>query len=205
MPPLYDHMVAQHPFAGGADTLQGTLRAQVAGIGLELHPDAAHPVEGVGQQQQLGLGVDAGALPLLAEPGPAYLECAMLGPYVQIAGTAHHPALGFLHDRDGYLGRVLQRLLDPLAHIRHVDKTGAGHEGPVGGHAAPVVKALGMLHGKRFQADPLSLQHDPLPVRGRHAAAEYETRAVVQGRMTVEPVVFLPSRSRWAWPTSASG
>ena len=94
-------MLAQNPLAGRSYAFQRPLGAQVAGVGLELHPQATQALQGMGQQQQFYLGVDAGALPLLAQPGPADLQRAVRRPDSQVAGAAHHLVLALLDNDKG--------------------------------------------------------------------------------------------------------
>jgi hypothetical protein len=85
----------------------------------------------MGQQQQFRLGVYRCALPFLTQPGPADFQGAVLGPDIEVAGTAHRLALLGFHDGERQLVRRFKRLVDPLSSVRQVDKTAAGHEGPV--------------------------------------------------------------------------
>ena len=63
-------------------------RALVAGVGLELDPDAAERLEGVRQHQQLRLDVDAAAPGRRVEPGPADLDDAVEGAHIEEASAA---------------------------------------------------------------------------------------------------------------------
>ncbi len=58
----HDRVVAQDALEGRADPQQGRPRPLVAGMGLELDPFGVERLERVGQLEQLGLAVRAGAL-----------------------------------------------------------------------------------------------------------------------------------------------
>src|SRR5829696_4492978 len=86
-----DHVVPEHPLELGRDRRQGGPRALVAGIGLELDPDAAQRLESVLEHQQLRLDVGAGPPGARLEPGPADLDGAILAAHVEIAAAAYRP------------------------------------------------------------------------------------------------------------------
>ena len=73
-------VVAQDPFEAGADAADGVTTALVAGVRRQRHADHAPALEGVGQQQQLGLGVDRRALGVGRQPGAADLDLVRLLP-----------------------------------------------------------------------------------------------------------------------------
>ena len=77
--------MAQRAFEVGTDALDGATAALVAHVGRQRHPGDAPHVEGVDEQQQLGLGVDRRALSVGRQPGPADLD---------LVGLRRDPATG---------------------------------------------------------------------------------------------------------------
>ena len=62
-------------------------RALVAGVGLQLDPDAAERLEGVREHQQFRLDVDPGPPHRRVEPGPTDLDHAVVAPHVRGSGS----------------------------------------------------------------------------------------------------------------------
>src|SRR4051794_35268147 len=67
-------VVAQDPLQPAADALDGPPAALVAVIGGDGDPVDAPDLEGMGEQQQLGLGVDGGPLHVSGQPRAADLH-----------------------------------------------------------------------------------------------------------------------------------
>src|SRR6266542_2215490 len=65
------HVAAQGAFAHRAQPLDGLLRAQIPGVGLERHAHAAEPLEAVLEEEQLGLRVGGRSPVLPGEEGGA--------------------------------------------------------------------------------------------------------------------------------------
>src|SRR6266849_9181729 len=57
-----DGMVPQDAIQLRTEPLDGATTLFIHEVGTKLHCDAAHDVEGVGEQEQLGLGVQGGSL-----------------------------------------------------------------------------------------------------------------------------------------------
>src|SRR3954447_1843407 len=148
-----DLVFAEHPFAPGAELLDGPLALQVVAIGRELDPQGAQVLEGVPQQQELALRIDAGPLEGLGDPGAADLQPAVLGTDVEIARGPQRLARPPVEDdeeqgvrlgeaeadpvREGFEARVAQRVQGVLEELE---------PGP-GPHPRRV------LQGQRLQAD----------------------------------------------------
>src|SRR5207248_4050960 len=112
------------------------LRLEVAGVGLELHAGGAQLLEGVAEQEVLGLGVEAGPLPRLAQPGAADLQAAVPPTDVQVGGDAHGPATRLLdlgEEDDFATGLLLEPAGDVFFHA-------GGRVGRVDRHPAPDVR-----------------------------------------------------------------
>src|SRR6185295_13013762 len=58
----HDAVVAQNAVELGAETLDAAPALLIEDVRAELHGDAVERLEGVGEQQQLALGVEVGAL-----------------------------------------------------------------------------------------------------------------------------------------------
>ena len=82
--------------------LSKTPRAGVAGVRFQLHPGKAQFVEGATEQQIFGLGVDAAALEIRQDDGPADLHRRVVPAQVQVAcGPGQFPLESF--DHKGFL------------------------------------------------------------------------------------------------------
>src|SRR5918996_758430 len=85
----YDHVLAEDPLEAGRERLERRARALVARFRLELDPQAAELLEGVAEEEILGLHVDAGSPDPARVPGVADLEAAVLGAKRQGARAPH--------------------------------------------------------------------------------------------------------------------
>ncbi len=123
---------------------------------------AAERVERMAHHEQLGGGVDVGALHAPGVPRPADLHALHGGQDVVVAGGAQHFAAGLFDDREGEavaLGTAFQRGLDVGAGVGRL-----GH----GGDAQRPQLAVGRRGGEarfvgereRLQADAAVLQDD---------------------------------------------
>lgn len=83
-----DHVVAEGAFAGGAEFGDGVLGVGVAGVAFELDADGAQCVEGVGEHEELGLGIDARAAVGGGDPRCADLQAAVFGADLHEGGGA---------------------------------------------------------------------------------------------------------------------
>lgn len=83
-----DHVVAEGAFAGGAEFGDGALGVDVAGVAFELDADGGQGVEGVGEHEEFGLRVGAGAAEVRGDPCGADLEAAVLGADLHEGGGA---------------------------------------------------------------------------------------------------------------------
>ena len=81
-------MVAEGAFVLGSELAHGGLGAQVFVVGLEADAAEVEGFEGVGELEELGLGVYAGSVVVGAEPGVAYFYGAVLKVEVDVAGAA---------------------------------------------------------------------------------------------------------------------
>jgi hypothetical protein len=108
-------MAADHAVLPGAQAFDGALAGEVEVVGAPAHHMAAELVKGVPHHQQLGGGVDVGALHALAVPGVANLHPAHGRQDVVEAGAAQHQAAGVVQHSKGKavaLGASFQRGLD---------------------------------------------------------------------------------------------
>ncbi len=94
-------MPPQGALGPGTEPGDGVLRALVEVVGLPLDPAHAQFLEGVGEQQQLGLGVDGAAPDRAAVPGPADLQALVPGVPVHVGGPADGPAGAQVDDGEG--------------------------------------------------------------------------------------------------------
>jgi hypothetical protein len=111
-------VVAQDALERGADAQEGSPRAFVSGMGLELDPFGAERLEGVPQLEVLGLPVRATALEGRPDPGPTDLEPSVLGGDRHEPGTADGPVARRVDGRERHLGPgrgVGQRRIEPGA------------------------------------------------------------------------------------------
>src|SRR5437868_13255977 len=72
-------MPPEDALAYRAKTFDGSLRAQIAVIGLQCHPCRPKIIEGVGELQQLGFRVNCRSLVRRCNPGPPDLDAAITG------------------------------------------------------------------------------------------------------------------------------
>ena len=84
-----DHMLAQNTFFNSAESLNGMLGAQVAGVGFELYAYTAKLLKGVSQQQIFAFGVDRSALVGDGIPGTTDLDGEIWGVDVEVAGGSN--------------------------------------------------------------------------------------------------------------------
>jgi hypothetical protein len=124
-------------------------RALVAGVGLELDANGAEALEGMLEQQQLRLDVDAGAPDLAREPRPADLEPPMLGHDREVASRADREAVA----QDGEDGVVLLRecVGEPVVEPRR-------EPAPDRRVRSRRPQPLDMLRAKRLQRDEPALE-----------------------------------------------
>ena len=78
----------EHPFPCGTQAGNGPLRAFIAAVALQLHPQCLQAVKGMAQQAEFGGGIDMAALKIPPQPGVADLQAAMGGANVKQSGTA---------------------------------------------------------------------------------------------------------------------
>ncbi len=93
-------MVAKDALERRPDAEQGTARALVPGVGLELHALGVERLERVGQLEQLRLPVRAAALVRRPDPRPADLEPSMLGRDGHESGAADGPTARLVNGRE---------------------------------------------------------------------------------------------------------
>ena len=86
-------------------------------VGLEFHADAVPDFKSVLQHQELGFGVDGGALPGFADPRPADLHPMVGRIDIAEARGAHH-LIGGLLDRDKGQGDAQFLSVERGAHVR---------------------------------------------------------------------------------------
>src|SRR5262249_38905403 len=117
---LQPQVLAEYALPDRPQPGDGCPRSQVAAVGLALHPHRVQAFEGMAQEQELGLGVDAAALPGFAEPGGADLQATIADAAVQAlpgglpaVGTAFRPAprLGRYADSGGLLSGSIKVVL----------------------------------------------------------------------------------------------
>jgi hypothetical protein len=88
----------------GAEAFDGAAALLIHEVGAELDGDAGEGVEGVGEEEELGLGVEGGALDAAGVPGGADLEAAVEGVDVHVGGHADGLAGGAVEDGEGEHG-----------------------------------------------------------------------------------------------------
>src|SRR4051812_1901958 len=167
-----DHVLAEDALELGAQRDQGAARALVARVGLELHAAGAERLEGVAQQQQLGLRVDprpphGRRVPRVSdlEAQVRALECEEPRRAGDRPVRAHREGRLLSHPR-----RV-GRLAEPRAE-------GGGRRRRVGRQPLPDARVLGgrpqlprMLVAQRLEDDPPAGQHDGCPRPADHDGA----------------------------------
>ena len=117
-------MVADGAFVDGADGLEGQLGFLVGGVGFEAYAEQVERVEGVGELEELGFGVDAGAAPGAGQPGVADFYRAVLEVEVEETSRAYElvglTVAGFLDGDPGQRTAGIfgvERCLDPTAKV----------------------------------------------------------------------------------------
>lgn len=157
---MQNHVVAQDAFLHRADAQDGGARFFVQAVGFQFNPDRAQGFKGMGHQQQLGLGVGAGALVALRQPGPADLQPAVGALDVGEAGAADDFATGLVKNGEGKRGALaleVEGLRDPVAQLGLVAALGLS-PAPDFGVVGDCGQALEVVGGQRFKADDGTLQ-----------------------------------------------
>ena len=158
-------MVAHDPFLGRAQLLHGGLAAGVAHVDHELHPDGA-ALEGVGQQEALGLRIGRAGAGLGADEGGADLDAPMQAADGQEAGGADADLVFLTDDQVAHpLAALALRLhlgpplVEPLAAA--VDR----HDLPALGVAVEGrAQALAVVGSHRFEPDVGAFEGNELQV-----------------------------------------
>ena len=155
-------VVAQHAILFCAQPRDGGARGMVEPTGFETDANAAHRLERMPQQQQLGFSIQAAALHAPLVPGVADVQARHACIQCVVAGTAHYLARRVLdHERQRRCLRLrLQRRSDITLHItrrRHV--------------AVPAARqfAIAQCLPQRWHVRHLQrLQHDVPAMQFRH-------------------------------------
>lgn len=174
-------VTAQDAFALRSEAGDGGLGAGVEVVRLELDPAHAEVFEGVGEQEQLGLGVD-GAAPVRAPvPGPADLQAFVGRADVQVRGPAHGPAASEVDDGEGDVLAALRRLqhgVERGAQLLLRPRRGAALPAP---HllvpAAGRVQVGEVTAGERLQADVAAGKRDGGRRLGRRGRGRHDEDA----------------------------
>lgn len=131
-------------------------------MGAEFDGDAVHVFEGVGEQHQLALGIDAGALGAGGVPGGADLDPAMRCIGIHVGGHAAQGAGIVAADHEGQHAALLlqmQAAFDLGAHVLRLGDGGVPElpELAVGDGGDERIMVLGM---QRLDGGELALQGD---------------------------------------------
>ena len=157
-------MGAENAVEFGAKALDSTAALVVHEVSAELDGDAVEILEGVAEEEQLGLGIEAGTLDALRIPGRADLDAAVGGVDIHISG--HADGLTAVRIDDGE-GQHIARLLKLEAAM----DLGLDIFRPRGG-GVPKLPDIAVLHGRdqavevidreRVEFDVLALEGDRL-------------------------------------------
>jgi hypothetical protein len=160
----HDEVVAEGAFVDGTDGADGGLGALVGGVGLEADAEQVKGFEGVGELEELGFGVDAGAAVRGGEPGVAELGGAVGEVEVEEAGGSDDllglGVCGFF-DGDPGLGcaggLLVEGDLHPVAEVGGVAH-GVDHVAPDGLVEGDGFERGEMLWGHGFEANAFAFE-----------------------------------------------
>ena len=111
---LGNHVFAEDSLELRAERLKRATGALIPCVGLELDPPASDHLECLGQEQQLGLDVDAASPHALRQPSPADLDPEMLETDLEKAGRADRPPGLRREDRERHFATAPRRLERPV-------------------------------------------------------------------------------------------
>ena len=162
-------MAAQDAVELGAETLDCGPALLVEEVGAEFYRDAGEGFEGVREQEQFGLGVEAGALVAAGVPGGADFDATGDAIDVHVGGHADRAASGGVDDGEW------QHEAGALKGEAALDF--GGHGGGLGDGGVPelpkfavsggVLEVRVMLRRKRDEADEAAFNGDGIEVRER--------------------------------------
>src|SRR6201999_3777758 len=135
-------------------------RALVAGVGLELDPDATERLEGVRHLQQFGFDIYPAAPDPWVKPGPADLDHLVGRAHVEEATAADQLAAAQRADREDALAILaarIQRGLEPAVE-QLAARVEADQPGPDLIRLGRLPEALGVLGLERLEGHPLAPQ-----------------------------------------------
>ncbi|GLZ80002.1 hypothetical protein Afil01_48090 [Actinorhabdospora filicis] len=143
---------AQNALADRAQPLDGPLGALVADVGVPGDPPRPEGAEGVVEEQQFRLGVDAGALPFRADPGAADVQAAVRAfDVVEGRGAGDLTGDGVdLGPRDA--GALRVGGVDDGAHVVHAPGLPVAQPGPDAGVGGGGEESFGVAGGQGLQA-----------------------------------------------------